>query len=401
MPSGVQIYPLIRLFAALALMTIGGTGMYAIVVSLKPVAVEFGSGRGAASLPYTLTMIGYGLGGILMGRISDRVGVLWPALFGSFMLAAGFATASQVETIWQLCLVQGLMIGLLGSAATFAPLVADTSHWFVRRQGIAVAIVISGNYLAGAVWPPIIQRIIDVDGWRGAYQELALFCVIVMPLLALALYRRAPLQHTESAAAGGSSEERPLGMRPNRLQCIVCFAGIGCCVAMAVPQVHIIAYVTDLGFEARDGANMLAIMLGCGVVSRLVSGMISDRIGGLKTLLLGSGLQMLALTLFLPFKSLLALYLIAALFGLSQGGIVPSYTIIVRTFFKAEDAGWRIGMALFFTLLGMAFGGWLAGAIYDITGSYEAAFINAIGFNIANLAVAAYLLNRVRQFSAA
>jgi MFS family permease len=401
MPSGVQIYPLIRLFAALALMTIGGTGMYAIVVSLKPVAVEFGSGRGAASLPYTLTMIGYGLGGILMGRISDRVGVLWPALFGSFMLAAGFATASHVETIWQLCLVQGLMIGLLGSAATFAPLVADTSHWFVRRRGIAVAIVISGNYLAGAVWPPIIQRIIDVDGWRGAYQELALFCVIVMPLLALALYRRAPLQHTESAAAGGSSEERPLGMRPNRLQCIVCFAGIGCCVAMAVPQVHIIAYVTDLGFEARDGANMLAIMLGCGVVSRLVSGMISDRIGGLKTLLLGSGLQMLALTLFLPFKSLLALYLIAALFGLSQGGIVPSYTIIVRTFFKAEDAGWRIGMALFFTLLGMAFGGWLAGAIYDITGSYEAAFINAIGFNIANLAVAAYLLNRVRQFSAA
>ncbi|MEL0021927.1 MAG: MFS transporter, partial [Rickettsiales bacterium] len=140
-------------------MTIGGTGMYAIVVSLKPVAVEFGSGRGAASLPYTLTMIGYGLGGILMGRVSDRVGVLWPALFGSFMLAAGFATASQVETIWQLCLVQGLMIGLLGSAATFAPLVADTSHWFVRRRGIAVAIVISGNYLAGAVWPPIIQRI--------------------------------------------------------------------------------------------------------------------------------------------------------------------------------------------------------------------------------------------------
>lgn len=399
MPSGVQIYPLIRLFAALALMTIGGTGMYAIVVSLKPVAVEFGSGRGAASLPYTLTMIGYGLGGILMGRVSDRVGVLWPALFGSFMLAAGFATASQVETIWQLCLVQGLMIGLLGSAATFAPLVADTSHWFVRRQGIAVAIVISGNYLAGAVWPPIIQRIIDVDGWRGAYQELALFCVIVMPLLALALYRRAPLQHTDSTATGGTSGERPLGMRPNRLQCIVCFAGIGCCVAMAVPQVHIIAYVTDLGFEARDGANMLAIMLGCGVVSRLVSGMISDRIGGLKTLLLGSGLQMLALTLFLPFKSLIALYLIAALFGLSQGGIVPSYTIIVRTFFRAEDAGWRIGMALFFTLLGMALGGWLAGAIYDITGSYEAAFINAIGFNIANLAMAAYLLNRVRQLS--
>ena len=396
-----SVYPVVRLFASLTLMTIGGSGMYAMVVSLKPVAIEFGTGRGAASIAYTLTMLGYGVGGILLGRISDRIGVFWPAMSGSFMLAAGFAVASQAESLWQLCVVQGLMIGMLGSAVTFAPLVADTSHWFVRRRGIAVGIVISGNYLAGAIWMPVIQNMVNSDGWRGAYETLAVFCVLVMPVLAIILYERAPVEKEDSAADGTGRTERPLGMAPNMLQSCVCLAGIGCCVAMAVPQVHIIAYVTDLGFEAIHGAWMGTIALGCGIISRVVSGAISDRIGGLNTLLLGSGLQLLALCLYLPFKSLTALYLIAALFGLSQGGIVPSYTIIVRTFFKAADAGWRIGMALFFTLFGMALGGWLAGAIYDLTGSYDAAFINAIAFNIANLMIAAELRRRANRFGVA
>ena len=390
----MKLYPLFRLAASLALMTIGATGMYAVVVSLKPIAIEFDSGRAAASIPYTLTMIGYGLGGILIGKISDRIGIFWPAIFGSCMLAAGFITAAQVETLWQLCIVQGLMIGLLGSAATFAPIVADTSHWFERRRGIAIAIVISGNYLAGAIWPPIIQDIIDDDSWRGAYQSLSVFCIIIMPLLSIILLKRSKNSHDELVKDAANSNDQPLGLAPNALQCIICFAGIGCCVAMAMPQVHIIAYVTDLGFEAKDGAVMLAITLGCGIISRLISGLVSDRIGGLNTLLLGSTLQMLALCLYLPFKSLSALYIIAALFGLSQGGIVPSYTIIVRTYFKARDAGWRIGLALFFTLLGMAFGGWLAGAIYDLTGSYDAAFINAIAFNVGNLALALELRRR-------
>jgi len=401
MPTETRIYPLIRLFAALALMTIGGAAMYAIIVSLKPVATEFDTGRGAASIPYTLTMLGYGLGGILMGRISDRVGVLWPVLFGSFMLSGGFFVASQVENLWQLCVVQGLMIGLLGSSATFAPLVADISHWFTRNRGIAVAIVISGNYLAGVVWPLIIQNFINEESWRSAYQSLSLFCLIAMPLLALIIYKSAPVSHEEAKTSTSPGGDRPLGMAPSSLQCIVCFAGIGCCAAMAMPQVHITAYVTDLGFEAIDGARMLSIALGCGIVSRIVSGVICDRIGGLNTLLLGSALQMLALCLYLPFKSLEALYIISALFGLSQGGIVPSYTIIVRTFFNAKDAGWRIGVSLFFTLLGMALGGWMAGAVYDLTGSYDAAFINAIAFNIANLALAVGLRRRAERFAAA
>ena len=397
MPSWAEFYPLLRLFASLIIMTIGATGMYAVILSLKPILVEFESSRAAASLPYAFTMIGYGLGGILMGKISDRFGVFWPVLFAGFMLSAGFAIASIADNLLQLCIIQAVMIGLLGSGATFAPLVADTSHWFTHRRGIAVGIVISGNYLAGAIWPPIIQDMIDAANWRTAYTTLAVITVSILPILSFILYRRPNIEHAEITSDSNGISGRPLGFAPNTLQCVICFAGIGCCIAMSVPQVHIIPYVTDLNFEARHGANMLAIMLGCGVVSRIVSGVICDRIGGLNTPLLGSALQLIVLILYLPFDSLTALYTLAALFGLSQGGIVPSYTIIVRTFFKAKDAGWRIGMALFFTMLGMAVGGWLAGALYDLTGSYELAFINAIGFNIANLAIAGMLRQRLTK----
>lgn len=397
MPSWAEFYPLLRLFASLIIMTIGATGMYAVILSLKPILVEFESSRAAASLPYAFTMIGYGLGGILMGKISDRFGVFWPVLFAGFMLSAGFAIASIADNLLQLCIIQAVMIGLLGSGATFAPLVADTSHWFTHRRGIAVGIVISGNYLAGAIWPPIIQDMIDAANWRTAYTTLAVITVSILPILSFILYRRPNIEHAEITSDSNGISGHPLGFAPNTLQCVICFAGIGCCIAMSVPQVHIIPYVTDLNFEARHGANMLAIMLGCGVVSRIVSGVICDRIGGLNTLLLGSALQLIVLILYLPFDSLTALYTLAALFGLSQGGIVPSYTIIVRTFFKAKDAGWRIGMALFFTMLGMAVGGWLAGALYDLTGSYELAFINAIGFNIANLAIAGMLRQRLTK----
>ena len=397
MPSWAEFYPLLRLFASLIIMTIGATGMYAVILSLKPILVEFESSRAAASLPYAFTMIGYGLGGILMGKISDRFGVFWPVLFAGFMLSAGFAIASIADNLLQLCIIQAVMIGLLGSGATFAPLVADTSHWFTHRRGIAVGIVISGNYLAGAIWPPIIQDMIDAANWRTAYTTLAVITVSILPILSFILYRRPNIEHAAITSDSNGISGRPLGFAPNTLQCVICFAGIGCCIAMSVPQVHIIPYVTDLNFEARHGANMLAIMLGCGVVSRIVSGVICDRIGGLNTLLLGSALQLVVLILYLPFDSLTALYTLAALFGLSQGGIVPSYTIIVRTFFKAKDAGWRIGMALFFTMLGMAVGGWLAGALYDLTGSYELAFINAIGFNIANLAIAGMLRQRLTK----
>lgn len=387
----------VRLSISLALMTIGSSGMYVVAVVLPSVQAEFGVARADASLPYTLMMVGFGLGGVLMGKLADRYGVMWPLLLGAVGVSSGFALAALAPNVWVFALVHGVLLGMLGCSATFAPLVADTSLWFVRRRGIAVAICASGNYLAGAIWPPIVQHFVETIGWRNAYLGLAAFSAVTLPLLAL-LMRARPPEGTAAAPAVRAGapvpSDRPFGLSLNQAQVLLCIAGVACCVAMSMPQVHIVAYCGDLGYGAARGAQMLSLMLAAGIVSRLISGAICDRIGGLRTLLLGSVLQGVALLLFLPFDSLASLYVISALFGLFQGGIVPSYAIIVREYFPAKEAGARVGTVLMFTLVGMALGGWMSGKVFDLTGSYQAAFVNGIAWNLLNLVIALTLLRR-------
>jgi MFS family permease len=387
-------YAWARLAAALVLSAIGGVGMWSVIVVLPAVQAEFGVARATASLPYTVTMLSFGLGGILMGRLSDRFGILVPVTGGALSLGLGYALASQATSLWGFVLTQGLLVGLAGSA-TFAPLMADTSLWFTRHRGMAVAIIASGSYVAGTVWPPVVQHFIQTAGWRRTYLGIAIFCVATMVPLALALRRRSPLGATPAASASLAPwPSRPLGMSRAALQTVLVIAGLSCCVAMAMPQVHIVAYCGDLGHGAARGAQMLSLMLGAGVVSRLASGWISDRIGGRWTLALGSGLQALVLVLFLPFDGLAELYLLSVLFGLVQGGIVPAYALIVREFFPPREAGVRVGAVLMATVFGMALGGFLSGVIFDLTGSYRAAFLNGILWNLLNLGIAVGLVRR-------
>lgn len=397
-------YAWARLMVSLALMTFGGAGMYALSVVLPQVQADFGVDRAAASLPYTLTMVGFGIGGILMGRLADRFGVMVPLMIGAVGLGLGFMVSGWAGSLWAFALAQGLLLGLLGTSATFAPLVADTALWFDRRRGIALAICMSGNYVAGAAWPPVIQHFTETAGWRATYVGIGIFCLLTMLPLALVYRRRPPLAAAVPVPPGGAAAiaqphpaERPLGMSPGALQGLLCIAGVACCVAMSMPQVHIVAYCTDLGFGPARGAQMLSLMLGMGIVSRLASGWIADRIGGLRTLLLGSLLQGVALIAFLFADGVVSLYLVSAMFGLFQGGIVPSYPLIVREYFSPAEAGARMGTVLMATLLGMALGGWLSGAIFDWTGSYRAAFVNGIGWNLLNLAICGFLLMRVRR----
>ncbi len=400
-------YAWARLLASLLLMTIGGSGMYAVTVVLPSIQQEFGVARADASLPYTLTMIGFGIGGVLMGKLADRHGVIAPVLLGTVGLSCGFVAAGLSGSIGQFAIAQGVLLGALGTSATFAPLVADTALWFTRRRGIALGICMSGNYVAGAVWPPIVQHFIDAAGWRATYIGIGVFCLVTMLPLALMLRRRPPALATaapQPAAASGAARpalagERPLGFAPATLQALLCVAGVACCVAMSMPQVHIVAYCGDLGFGTARGAQMLSLMLGMGVVSRLASGWISDHIGGLRTLLLGSVLQGAALLLFLFSDGMAQLFIVSALFGLFQGGIVPSYALIVREYFTPQQAGARVGTVLMATLFGMALGGWMSGAIFDLTGSYRAAFLNGIAWNLLNLTIVLWLLWRVRRLA--
>lgn len=393
-------YAVFRLIVTLALITLGSSGMYVIAVVLPSVQADFGVDRADASLPYTVMMIGFGLGGMFMGWLADRFGIRLPLLIGAVGMGLGYAAAAASSNIWMFTLAHGALIGLIGSSATFAPLIADTSMWFIRRRGIAVAICASGNYVSGAIWPPIVQHFVYEIGWRQTYLYMGVFSFVTMAGLALLMRRRPPSQPmhqplaTHASAGAAMQSSRPFGFSPGTAQWLLSIAGIGCCVAMAMPQVHIVAYCSDLGYGVARGAEMLSLMLVCGIISRLVSGVICDRIGGLRTLVLGSGLQMLALFLFLPFDGLVSLYVIAALFGLFQGGIVPSYAIIVREHFSPKEAGARTGTVIMATMLGMALGGWMSGKVYDLTGSYQAAFLNGIAWNLLNLVIVVMLLRR-------
>lgn len=388
----------LRLAAAFAISTVGSAGMWIPPVVLPMLQQEFGISRADASLPYTATMIGVGAGTILLGRLSDRFGVFRPLVVCTFLLALGYAAAGTSSSLWQFSLAQGALIAFFGCAMTFAPLVADVSLWFQRYRGVAVAICACGNYSAGMIWPPVVYRLAEEFGWRGAYFWVGAASVAIILPLAFLLRARPPALDAEGQGAGAAAvSARPLGFAPNTLQGLLVIAGLSCCIAMSMPQVHIVAYCSDLGYGVARGAEMLSIMLGLGIISRFASGFIADRIGGLTTLLAGSALQAIVLALFLPFEGLASLYVLSALFGLVQGGIVACYPIIVREFFPAREAGLRIGIALTATLFGMAAGGWLTGAIFDLSGSYRAAFVHGLAWNLLNLGIVVWLLMRSRR----
>jgi MFS family permease len=374
--------------------TIGSVGMWSYVVALPPVQADFGILRADASLPYTTAMIGFAFGGVAMGRLADRYGIVVPAIAGTLLTALGFLGAAYAPNIWILSAAH-VVIGI-GCSGTFGPIVSDMSHWFRKRRGIAIGIASCGNYAAGAIWPPIIQYFIEGHGWRTVHIGIGIFCLVTMVPLALMLRRPSPVEHVDLSGAGEA--HGTLGLKPNTLQALLAIGGIACCVAMAMPQVHIVAYCADLGYGPARGAEMLSLMLGLGLIARVASGSIADKIGGLAALLIGSGLQAFALLLYLGFNGLTSLYVVSALFGLFQGGIIPMYAVIVREYFPPKEAGTRVGIALMFALFGMALGGWMSGAIFDFAGSYRAAFANGFLWNLLNIAIIGWLLIRSRTW---
>ena len=383
-----------RLGICMLLGTIGSVGMWAIVVILPAAQADFGVSRGEASLPYTLTMVGFAIGNVVIGRFVDRMGVVVPISVAAVISAVGFVAAGLAPSNWMLAAAQ-LLIGI-GTAATFGPLMADVSRWFERHRGIAVAGAASGNYIAGTIWPWVVTWGMTTEGWRVTCAAIGIFCLVTIIPLALFLKARPP--ETDGGSAGTAPQPKfKIDLSPRALQWLLIVAGVGCCVAMSMPQVHIVAYCADLGYGVARGAEMLSLMLAAGIVSRLLSGVVADRIGGVKTLLIGSVLQGLSLLLYIPFDGLVSLYVVSFIFGLSQGGIVPCYAIIVREYLPPREAGERIGIVIMATIVGMALGGWLSGVIYDITGSYAAAFINGIGWNVLNVSVMLLILTRTRR----
>ncbi len=381
-----------RLAASVTLSSFGAVGMWGVVVVFPALQAEFGATRADVSFSYTTTMLGFGAGSILLGHMIDARGAFVTMVLATFLLSAGYAAAALAPNLWIFAAVQGVLIGF-GSAAAFIPLVADASHWFLKRRGLAMAICASGNYIGGAIWPKATDILIRNYDWRTAYLIVAAVCLVGMLPTCLILRPRSPAHGTGGAGAAPHSA-RSLGLSPNGLQLWLGIAGVGCCVAMAMPQVHIVAYCADLGYGTARGAEMLSVMTTLAIISRIGSGWLADRIGGMRTLLLGSTAQAVSLLGYLVADGLVSLYLVSALFGLFQGGIIPSYGVIVREYFPPREAGARMGIAVSATIAGMALGGWMGGALFDLTGSYRAAFINGIAWNALNAAIVWWLLTR-------
>ena len=370
---------------------VANAGMWAVVVIMPAVEAEFALTRAETSLPYMLSMLGYGLGNFIIGRWVDRVGIATALIGASFCIAVSFFAATQASDIGVLAAVH-FVLGLF-AAVGFAPLMSDISHWFLKWRGTAMALVASANYLSGAVWPTVLAGVLAQSGWRAVYLTLAVITVVVVPFLAMLLRRQVP-----DAAVGATvetiSNSANISMSPARLQICLGFAGVACCVAMSMPQVHIVSYCVGLGYGPVAGAEMLALMLFGGVLSRIFFGLLSDRLGGVRTLLLGSALQCLGLAFYLPYDGLVSLYTVSLIFGLSQGGIVPSYALIVREYMPAKEAGAREGFVLMMTIWCMALGGWMSGWIYDVSGSYQMAFLNGIMWNLINIGLVVALFFR-------
>jgi MFS family permease len=384
----------VRLALALAIASIGGVGMWSVVVVMPGVQAEFGASRGAVSLAFTMGVLGFGLGGVGTGKITDRFGIVTAIALSIAVLGSAYVAAGLSSTLWQFIAVY-FLIGL-GCSATFGPLMAEASHWFERYRGLAVTIVASGNYIAGTIWPPLVNWGVQSVGWRTTHIAIGLFCAATMTLLLLLL--RAQIGGEKVRDHDNAPPPQvDLNLSTNTLTALLCIASVSCCVAMAMPQVHIVAYCGDLGYGVARGAEMLSLMMAFGIISRIGSGYLADKIGGLRTLLIGSVAQGFALLFYVFFDSLSSLFIISAMFGLFQGGIVPSYAIIVRESMPAREAATRVGMVILASVVGMSLGGWLSGVIFDATGSYAAAFINGLAWNALNVTIVVALLIRARS----
>jgi MFS family permease len=380
-------------FTALGMYTVSFGAPYITVVALKPIAAELGSARSVPALAFALAWFGSALGGIAMGWLAERLGIRFTVIGGALSIAIGLALSSVGGTT-TLLVAQGVFIGLLGNAGINAPLYIYVSRWFDKRRGSAMALISSGNYLAGAIWSTPFERTIALFGWHRTMLIYALFEIAVIVPAALIMFGQAPEAAEPAPLPGSKTTGWVLGLRPSVVQGFLCVAGFLCCVPMAMPQGHLVAFCSDVGIPGTHGAAMLSVLLGCAFLARVFWGVVTDRMGGLRTVLAGSVCQITAMTGFLLTQDEAGLFAVAAAFGLGFSGIIPAYVVAVRELFPAAEAPWRIPTLLLFSGSGMAAGGWLAGIIYDYAGFYGAAFATGIAFNAAHLLVIGSLVWR-------
>ena len=379
----------------LALLSISYGSPLIVIVGMKTMQEQLGTDRSVLALAGALVWVGTGAGGIFMGWLADRIGIRATVAIGACMIAGGLALSS-LGTVWALYVGHGLMVGLFGNAGVYPPLLVYVSRWFSRRRGAAIALISSGQYVAGVTWPALFEYGIDAYGWQAVmlgYAAIVLVCILPGTLF----LKAAPIPPAPPRLAPGTVavRARVANLHPNVAQALICLAGFLCCIPMSIPSAHIVAFCGDIGIKPTHGAAMLSVMLGSAFLARQLWGAMADRIGGLKTVMVGSACQAVAIACFLTTEDETGLFIVAAAFGMGFSGIIPSYSVAIRDLFPASEASWRIPLTLFTAMSGMAFGSWFAGALYDSFGFYAPAFGLGVAFNIANLLIVGFLLLRL------
>ena len=382
----------IAAWVTLGLLSVSFGATLLAVVGLKPITADLGTTRQLVALATALTWLGTGLGGMLMGPAAERLGIRCMVIAGAAMIALGLAVSAS-GNIWAILVGHVLFIGVFGNGALYAPLLVYITRWFDRRRGTALALIWSGQYIAGIVWPTLFEHAITAYGWRVTMVGFAVVVAVLVPIAALFL-PRAPQAPPEFGFADAGRRRQVLGMRPNTVLAILCIAIFACCVPMAIPQGHLVAFCSDIGIPPAEGAAMLSVLLAGALVSRMFWGWLTDRIGGLQTVLAASACQALAVAAFLTTQNEAGLFAISAAYGLGFSGIVPAYIIAIRELYPSREASWRVPCLLFVGMGGMAFGGWFAGALYDHFGFYAPAFAIGALFNLFNLALVGFLVLR-------
>jgi MFS family permease len=381
-------------FMTLAILSISFGSPLLIVVGMKPMQETLGTERAVLALAGALVWIGTGAGGILMGWLADRIGLRTTVAIGAAMMAGGLALSST-GSILALYVGHGLMLGFLGSGGVYPPLLVYVSRWFDRRRGTAIALISSGQYIAGVVWPSVFERGMSNFGWQAVMLAYA-GVVLVVVLPATLMLRPAPIPPPPARRAGAAAglPRRVAGLSPNVVQTLLCVAGFCCCIPMAVPQAHLVAFCSDIGISPARSAAMLSVMLASAFLARQAWGALADRIGGLRTILAGSAFQAVAIVCFLLTQDEAGLFAVAAAFGLGFSGIIPAYSVAIRDLFPSAEASWRMPLTLFTAMGGMAFGSWFAGLLYDHFGYYAPAFGIGVMFNLINLGLIGFLVSR-------
>ena len=380
----------------LAILSISYGSPLLIVVGLKPMTEAMATDRSVLALAGSLVWVGTGVGGIPMGWLADRIGIRAIVALGTISMACGLAL-STLGSIWALYIGHGLLIGVIGNGAIYAPLLIYVSRWFDRRRGAAIALISSGQYIAGVVWPSVFEQGIARFGWQSTMLAYAVVVLLLIPPF-LFLLKQPPIPVVAGGPAARAKDRIVLGMRPNAAQALICLAAFCCCIPMAIPSSHLVAFCSDIGITPAHGAAMLSVLLGCAFVSRQFWGALADRIGGLRTVLAGSVCQAVAISAFLLTQDERGLFVIAAAFGLGFSGIIPSYAVAIRDLFPSSEASWRIPAVLFTGMSGMAVGSWFGGVLYDHFGGYAPAFATGVLFNVVNLAIVGFLVSRLPRW---